>query len=383
MVWRGEGRRHEAGLFHPFASVLLEPRQRAFPPRRAALNCRRAGTSCSRWNPSGPGASRTCYATHGEAASTRFAPLIRHCMWPGTRPRMTVAAALEGADAVIVHEWNDPALVAAIGAARRRRRRFHPAFPRHAPPRRHRPEQRCAPMISALRRRAGLRRASCATYRTRGGRERIWTWHEAADTRLFRPPAGKEQRGDLVWIGNWGDGERSAELDSSCSSRSHDAAACRSTSMACAIPRMRCVRLARRGHALRRLAAECEVPAVFARHRPPCMCRGAPTWSALPGIPTIRVFEALACGIPLVSAPWHDAEGLFRPATTLGRARRGGDEALFGALRTTRRCAPRWQRTACHHLARHTCAIGSTSCSASSGELATVAHPQRLEEVSA
>jgi spore maturation protein CgeB len=33
----------------------------------------------------------------------------------------------------------------------------------------------------------------------------------------------------------------------------------------------------------------------------------------LPGIPTIRVFEALACGIPLVSAPWRDVEGLFRP----------------------------------------------------------------------
>jgi spore maturation protein CgeB len=33
----------------------------------------------------------------------------------------------------------------------------------------------------------------------------------------------------------------------------------------------------------------------------------------LPGIPTIRVFEALACGIPLVSAPWDDSEHLFRP----------------------------------------------------------------------
>ena len=31
----------------------------------------------------------------------------------------------------------------------------------------------------------------------------------------------------------------------------------------------------------------------------------------LPGIPTIRVFEALACGIPLVCAPWTDCEGLF------------------------------------------------------------------------
>jgi spore maturation protein CgeB len=33
----------------------------------------------------------------------------------------------------------------------------------------------------------------------------------------------------------------------------------------------------------------------------------------LPGIPTIRVFEALACGIPLICAPWNDCEGLFRP----------------------------------------------------------------------
>ena len=32
---------------------------------------------------------------------------------------------------------------------------------------------------------------------------------------------------------------------------------------------------------------------------------------SLPGIPTIRVFEALSCGIPLISAPWSDAEGLF------------------------------------------------------------------------
>jgi spore maturation protein CgeB len=34
---------------------------------------------------------------------------------------------------------------------------------------------------------------------------------------------------------------------------------------------------------------------------------------ALSGVPTIRVFEALACGIPLVSAPWNDAESFFTP----------------------------------------------------------------------
>jgi spore maturation protein CgeB len=31
----------------------------------------------------------------------------------------------------------------------------------------------------------------------------------------------------------------------------------------------------------------------------------------LPGIPTIRPFQAMACGIPLISAPWSDREALF------------------------------------------------------------------------
>ncbi len=35
--------------------------------------------------------------------------------------------------------------------------------------------------------------------------------------------------------------------------------------------------------------------------------------NGLSGIPTIRVFEALACGATLVCAPWDDVEGLFRP----------------------------------------------------------------------
>jgi spore maturation protein CgeB len=38
----------------------------------------------------------------------------------------------------------------------------------------------------------------------------------------------------------------------------------------------------------------------------------------LEGIPTIRVFEALACGIPLISAPWSDAEGLFPAGCYIG-----------------------------------------------------------------
>lgn len=46
----------------------------------------------------------------------------------------------------------------------------------------------------------------------RGWAERAWTWHEAADTRIFHPLEGEPNEGDLVWIGNWGDEERTAEL---------------------------------------------------------------------------------------------------------------------------------------------------------------------------
>ncbi len=55
-----------------------------------------------------------------------------------------------------------------------------------------------------------------------------------------------------------------------------------------------------------------EVPEVFSRFRLTVHVPRRPYTRQLPGIPTIRPFEALACGIPLISAPWDDIEGLFR-----------------------------------------------------------------------
>ena len=47
--------------------------------------------------------------------------------------------------------------------------------------------------------------------------------------------------------------------------------------------------------------------------------------NGLSGIPTIRVFEALACGVPLLCAPWEDAEHLFRPGEDYLVAQSGGE----------------------------------------------------------
>src|SRR5437763_1484158 len=82
-------------------------------------------------------------------------------------------------------------------------------------------------------------------------------------------------------------------------------------------------------------------------------CRIRARWAS-----TICPFEALASGIPLVSAPWDDVEGLFTPGEDFVVARNGdemrrwlrvlvADEGQAAAL------AEHGRRTI---LARHTCA---------------------------
>jgi spore maturation protein CgeB len=65
------------------------------------------------------------------------------------------------------------------------------------------------------------------------------------------------------------------------------------------------------------------VPRAFAAARLTVHIPRRPYATALPGIPTIRVFEALACGIPLICSPWHDTEHLFAPGEDFLVARDG------------------------------------------------------------
>jgi len=58
-----------------------------------------------------------------------------------------------------------------------------------------------------------------------------------------------------------------------------------------------------------------KAPEVFARYRFTAHVPRGPYVKSLPGIPTIRPFEAMACGIPLISAPWNDTENLFTPGS--------------------------------------------------------------------
>jgi spore maturation protein CgeB len=240
------------------------------------------------------------------------------------------SAALDGADVVIVHEWTDPDLVAKIGRIRRDGGGFKLLF--------HDTHHRA---VSAEGEIASLfledydailvfGEALRGRYRRAGWARRTYVWHEAADVELFRPLPASGQDGDLIWIGNWGDGERAAEL------RQFLIDPVRQMNLAGMVRGVRypddaLAALDRAGIRYGGWIANADVPRAFSRHRVTVHVPRRPYVEALPGIPTIRVFEALACGIPLISAPWQDSEGLFRPGRDFLFARNGRE--MIGHLR--------------------------------------------------
>jgi spore maturation protein CgeB len=194
-------------------------------------------------------------------------------------------------------------------------------------------------------------------YLERGWTEHAWTWHEAADLRVFHPVAADERDGDVVWIGNWGDDERTQELQEFLIEP------VASLGVRARIYGVRYPEEARR--TLREAGVEYagwlpnyEAPAVFARFRATVHVPRRPYARALPGIPTIRVFEALACGIPLISAPWDDTERLFTPGEDYLVARNGAE--MRRALREVLNDRERAAALRVHGLRtireRHTCA---------------------------
>ncbi len=233
-------------------------------------------------------------------------------------------AALDGYDLVIVHEWSEPQLVAALGGLRRRGAKFTLLF--------HDTHHRAVSDPDAIRAFdldfydgvLAFGEALAAVYRLWGWGDRVFVWHEAADTRLFKPPEAEGPRHGLVWIGNWGDDERSAELEKFLLAPAQRAALPLDI-YGVRYPAHALAALRRYGARRHGWLANALVPAVFAKSLATVHVPRRFYAEKLPGIPTIRVFEALACGVPLLSAPWSDAEGLFRPGEDYLVARNGDE----------------------------------------------------------
>ncbi|MBY3224106.1 CgeB family protein [Rhizobium laguerreae] len=273
-----------------------------------------------------------------------------HDLFPQLRsqiygPHFDHEAAIAEADVVVVHEWTEPALVERIGRARRSGADFTLLF--------HDTHHRA---VSAKGDIAGLTLedydgvlAFGETLRQRylqaGWGRSVFTWHEAADDALFYPRPEIDKTGDLIWIGNWGDDERSTELMEFLVRPARELRL-KTTVRGVRYPQQALDALEDADIAYGGWIANAEAPLAFAGHKATVHIPRRPYVENLPGIPTIRVFEALACGIPLISAPWHDAEALFRPGKDYLVAENGRemtrllrevmtDDALAAALITS------------------------------------------------
>jgi spore maturation protein CgeB len=258
-----------------------------------------------------------------EAFRRRFPELASRTYEPD---RLVLDAELGDAELVLVHDWNEPVLVAAIGAHRRARGDysllFYDAHHRAATA----PEQIADFELSGYDGVLAFGRRIRDLYLEHRWARRAWVWHEAADVDLFRPVNGHDPAGDIVWIGNWGDGERSAELDEFLLGPA------RRLGLSGHVHGVRYPPEARRavdaaGLSYAGWLPNHRAPEAFSRHRVTVHVPRRAYARRLPGIPTIRMFEALACGIPLVSAPWEDSEGMFRPGEDYLVARDGEEMA--------------------------------------------------------
>ena len=250
---------------------------------------------------------------HGEKPLRKFARAFPHLEAHRYEPRtLDLDCALDDADLVLVHEWNAPELVRRIGEHRAShdgyRLLFHDTHHRAATA----PEEMSGFDLTDYDGVLAYGEVIRHIYLERGWAARAWTWHEAADVRVFHPLPAIEREADLVWVGNWGDGERSEELRSFLL-RPARAARLRGSAYGVRYPRSARLRIRLARLRYRGWVANYRVTELFARHRLTVHVPRRPYVDALPGIPTIRPFEAMACGIPLICSPWEDCEGLFRP----------------------------------------------------------------------
>ena len=194
-------------------------------------------------------------------------------------------------------------------------------------------------------------------YVRRGWAWRAWTWHEAADTNVFRMSRNGHFDGDLVWIGNWGDDERAAELREFFV-EPIKALRLRAKVFGVRYPQHALDMLRDAGISYGGWLPNYRVPETFARFRITLHVPRRPYARLLSGIPTIRPFEALACGIPLVCSPWNDSENLFEPGRDFLVAKNGTEmKRHLRALLSDKKMA---HDIATHGMntvhARHTCA---------------------------
>ena len=221
------------------------------------------------------------------------------------------AALVQDADLVIVHEWNTPQLVSHLGELKSKlgfTLLFHDTHHRSVSA----PDDMARYDLSQYDGVLAYGQVISDIYLQKGWAKKVRTWHEAADTRHFYPRASEKTVGDLVWIGNWGDDEREEELEEFLVTPVQELGL-KATIYGVRYPERALKRLKEAGIEYKGWLPNYQAPVVFSQYKLTVHVPRRYYTQSLPGIPTIRPFEALACGIPMISSPWQDAEDLFEP----------------------------------------------------------------------
>lgn len=264
---------------------------------------------------------------------------------------------LKDASLVIVHEWNETDLIKKIGTLKIRcnyKLLFHDTHHRAitAPREMGRYDLSCYDGVLAYG------KVLKDIYLKNNWTKRAWTWHEAADTNFFHPLNNHKKEGDIVWVGNWGDEERTEELKEFL------------------IDPVKELRLNAKmygvrypGYAVTLLKdadieyggylPSAKVPEVFSKYKITLHVPRRPYVEVLKGIPTIRPFEAMACGIPLISSPWEDCENLFEEGKDFLMVNDGKEmkAAILDLLSHPKKAALLAEHGLKTILVKHTCAI--------------------------
>ncbi|HKD44013.1 MAG TPA: glycosyltransferase [Candidatus Angelobacter sp.] len=263
---------------------------------------------------------------------------------------------LRDAHVVILHEWNAPNLVNSVLALKQKYNFIALFYDSH-----HRAYTRAREILrfhlhlldGVLAFGESVRRI----YSDGFGVSRTWTFHEAADLSQFGP-MNRAKEIDLVWIGNWGDEERTHELEEFLM-------------MPARVPPRRIVvahgvrypphaieKLSQAGIEYRGYLPNLATAEVYAASSVALHVPRQQYANGLKGVATIRVFEALACGVPLLCSPWEDEERLFHPGLDYlvvrdARQMKAELEMLLGDARARRQIAEHGMKTI---RKRHTCA---------------------------
>ena len=294
---------------------------------------------------------------HGEKAVEEFYqyyPLLKSIQYDSATIELDTI--LGDADLVIVHEWNEHSLVKRIGEKRKKasfKLLFHDTHHRAITER----ESMKAYDLSAYDGVLAFGNVIREIYLQERWTKKAWTWHEAADTRIFKPMPSDDYEGDFVWIGNWGDEERTKELFEFIINPIKE------LQLKAKIYGVRYPDHAKK--ALKEAGIEYggwlpnfKAPEVFAKYRFTAHVPRGPYVRSLPGIPTIRPFEAMACAIPLLSSPWNDAEHLFTPGEDFRFVQNG--EEMQALMQQVIASEPWVKEMTAHGLQtiqqRHTCA---------------------------